>query len=128
MTEHGPIPEIDVDRAAQRLHNGAAADSPLLVDVREANELIAVHVPGSMHVPMSDLVNAAESIPTGRPLFLICASGRRSLVAAEYLRRHGHPDVANVGGGIIEWQKRGLPTGRGQLSPVGSADEPAATS
>ena len=125
MTDNGPIPEIDVDRAAQRLHDGAAADSPLLVDVRETNELIAVHVPGSMHVPMSDFVNAAGSIPADRPLFLICASGRRSLVAAEYLRRHGHSDVFNVGGGIIEWQKRGLPTSRGQLLPPGSADEPA---
>jgi rhodanese-related sulfurtransferase len=121
--KQSPIPQVDVSEAAERLRgvasDGGAVDTPapLLVDVREAGELTALHVPGSLHVPMSDFANAAQTLPQDRPLLFICASGRRSLVAADYLRRQGHPDVANVVGGIIEWRKRGLPTASGPLHP-----------
>ncbi len=114
MAADGPIPEVDVEEAAHRLEAGAGR--PLLVDVREGDELAVVHVPGALHAPMSNLADAAQSIPTDRSLLLICASGKRSLVAAEYLRRNGHADVANVAGGINEWQKRGLPTAGGEPS------------
>jgi thioredoxin 1 len=121
MNQHAPIPQVDVSEAAERLQRTgdghSASAGPLLVDVRETGEIAAVHVPGSLHAPMSDFANAAQQIPSGRPLLLICASGRRSLAAADYLRRNGHPDVANVAGGIIEWQKRGLPTDSGPLPP-----------
>lgn len=122
MTHQSPIPQVDVSEAAERLREAAEdaagnTAAPLLVDVREAGELTAFHVPGSLHVPMSDFVNAARRLPPDRPLLLICASGRRSLVAADYLRRNGHPQVANVAGGIIEWRKRGLPTASGPLHP-----------
>ncbi len=120
--DQGRIPEIDVDAAAQRLSEASARQDqsegrPLLVDVREADELAVVHVPGALHVPMSDFVDAARAIPPDRPLLVMCATGRRSLVAADYLRRNGYADVANVSGGIVEWSKRGLPTSSGPLRP-----------
>ena len=140
MTEARPIRQLDVDQAAAELGVGttgapppeaasAAADvgTPLLVDVREADELTALRVPGALHVPLSDFATTSADLPRDRPLLLLCASGRRSLVAAEYLQRNGHRDVANVSGGIIEWQKRGLPTANGPVTPgQGGADGRAA--
>ena len=131
MTDARPIRQLDVDQAAAELGVGTAAmppaadaspspatGTPLLVDVREADELAALRVPGALHVPLSDFATTSADLPRDRPLLLLCASGRRSLVAAEYLQRNGHADVANVSGGIIEWQKRGLPTASGPEAPV----------
>ena len=133
MSDAHPIRQLDVEQAAAELGLGAAdsaageealvagrgtAESgPLLVDVREADELTVVRVPGAMHVPLSDFAATSVDLPRDRPLLLLCASGRRSLVAAEYLQRNGHGAVANVSGGIIEWRKRGLPTASGPLPP-----------
>ena len=112
-----PIPQLDVQQAADML---SQADSEgrgaLLVDVREKNELEAVRAPGVVHVPLSTFAEASGSLPRDRPILFICASGKRSLVAAEYLQRNGYSDVANVAGGTIEWHKRGLPTLSGPLS------------
>lgn len=113
-----PIPQLDVQQAADKL---SQADSegrrPLLVDVRELNELQVVRAQGVVHVPLSRFAEAGRELPADRPLMFICASGNRSLVAAEFLQRHGYSDVANVAGGTIEWRKRGLPVASGPLEP-----------
>lgn len=115
-TQPQPIAHLDVDDAARRLREGGSGGA-LLVDVREADELTVVRVPGAVHVPLSNFAEASRALPADRELLLFCASGRRSLVAAEFLQRHGHVQVANIVGGIIEWHKRGLPTLSGPLTP-----------
>jgi rhodanese-related sulfurtransferase len=39
---------------------------------------------------------------------VICRSGNRSAAATRFLRRHGL-DVVNVSGGMVAWERRGLP-------------------
>ena len=106
-----PIPSIDPSEAQRRLERD---DRPVLVDVREQNEWDEVHIPGAIHVPLSAITERYLELPADRPLVLQCASGKRSLVAAEFLRRNGYPDVANMTDGIVGWQKAGLPVERGQ--------------
>ncbi len=53
-------------------------------------------------------------IPT-REILTICATGRRSLLAAETLRDLGYANVASVRGGFRRWQAEGLPVARGAL-------------
>src|SRR5690606_8862575 len=55
---------------------------------------------------------------TGAELLLICATGRRSLLAAEALRARGYTRLCNVAGGYVAWCAAGLPT-------VAGADEDA---
>jgi sulfur-carrier protein adenylyltransferase/sulfurtransferase len=113
-----PIPQLDVEQAADRLNladdNG---QRPLLVDVRERHELEVVRARGVVHLPLSAFAELGRELPTDRPLLFICATGRRSLVAADFLQRHGYDDVANVAGGTVEWRKRGLPVASGPLAP-----------
>jgi rhodanese-related sulfurtransferase len=114
MEQAATIPHVDVTEAARRLSEGAArADGPLLVDVRERNEYATVHVPGAVLVPLSEFAVAAEQLPPDRPLLLMCAAGKRSLVASEHLIRNGRRDVTNVTGGITAWQAAGLPVADG---------------
>ncbi len=56
---------------------------------------------------------------------MMCAAGSRSAAATAWLVRNGYPDVANVAGGINEWQKAGLPVRTGPVA-AGEGDLPGA--
>jgi len=99
------VPEIDVRTLAER------RDVPL-VDVREANEYAEGHVPGAVLVPMSEIADRVDELPTGGEVFLICRSGARSLRVAEHLRTRGI-DAVNVAGGTLAWVEAGHPTAAG---------------
>jgi rhodanese-related sulfurtransferase len=113
MTASAQIPAVDVQEAARRLEQMPGGRAPLLVDVREANEFATVRIPGAVLLPLSELQARYAELPHDRPLLLHCAAGKRSLVAAEFLKRNGYADVTNIEGGIIEWQKQGLPVREG---------------
>lgn len=116
-TVTNPLPTIDVTEAARRLEAEDPVRAPILVDVREPSEFATLRVPGAVLVPLSDFQNGHAKLPSDRPLLLMCAAGKRSLVATEFLARSGYRDVTNVEGGVTEWQRRGLPIRTGALDP-----------
>jgi rhodanese-related sulfurtransferase len=85
----------------EAIHNEAIE----LIDVREDWEYVAGHVPGAVNIPLSTLADNLELIPTTRH-YVICASGGRSLRAAEALRSAGYESVS-VAGGTVAWINRG---------------------
>ena len=96
------IPEIDVHTARER-----AADGALLVDVREPHEWADGHAEGALHLPLGDLDPA--QVPTDRQLVMVCRSGNRSGKATQALLAAGRTDVVNMAGGMLAWQRAGLP-------------------
>jgi rhodanese-related sulfurtransferase len=119
MRDAQGVAAIDVYEAARRLQETPRAGQarPLLVDVRESNEFTTARIPGAVLMPLSEFQTSYQRLPKDRPLFMHCAAGKRSLVAAELLKRNGYEDVANVEGGIIAWQKAGHPTRQGPVQP-----------
>jgi rhodanese-related sulfurtransferase len=118
----GTIPAIDVTEAASRLDgkvaSGASADaSPVLVDVREPNELVDARVDGAAHYPMSTFAMRFTELPKDRQILVMCASGGRSAAVTAFLIRNGWTDVLNVDGGIGAWRRAGLPVRHGPLDP-----------
>lgn len=109
------IPAIDV-READRLRR-EASPAPLVVDVREQDEFATVRLDDVVLMPLSSFAARFEELPRDRPLLIMCASGSRSAAATAHLLRNGWPDVTNVSGGIIEWQRAGLPVRRGPVQP-----------
>jgi rhodanese-related sulfurtransferase len=110
----GMIPTVDVQEAHRRL---AAPDAPLLVDVRERDEFVALRVPGAVLVPTSQFATGYRQLPTDRPLLILCAVGGRSGRVTEALLGAGWTDVANIVGGINAWHAAGLPTRSGPPDP-----------
>ena len=108
------VPAVDVHTAAERL---TAAQPPLLVDVREPDEFRAVRVDGSVLVPLSTFMVRCEQLPKDVPLLVLCAAGSRSAAATAHLLANGWSDVTNVAGGIITWERSGLPVKRGAPGP-----------
>jgi rhodanese-related sulfurtransferase len=98
--------EEDVKRTADAL---AANPNAVLVDVREPDEWASGHAPGAVHIPMREIPNRLGDLPRDEPLYLICRSGNRSARVAAYLRQEGFARPINVAGGIVAWQRAGLP-------------------
>ena len=92
----------------------AGPDAPLLIDVREESEWNEVRIPGAMLIPLSQFVARQEEIPAGRALIMQCRSGGRSGQAALALRTAGRSNVANLAGGITDWEAAGLPVEYGE--------------
>lgn len=80
----------------------------LIVDVREQHEWDDAHVAGSLHIPMSQLMQRVAEVPSDRPLVILCHSGHRSAQVTAWLVSQGY-DAANLEGGIVSWAYAGLP-------------------
>jgi rhodanese-related sulfurtransferase len=84
-----------------------------ILDVREQSEWDSLRIPGSVHVPYHDIDAVPDGLDEGRPVAVICESGRRSVVAASLLQRYGRKDVLHVvEGGVGSWANKGYPVER----------------
>ncbi len=99
--------EVDLARFAAAHRDGA-----MVIDVREPFEYVAGHVPGADLVPMNQLPARTAELPRDVPVYVICASGNRSLAAADDLARAG-VDAWSVAGGTTGWARAGHPVIRG---------------
>jgi rhodanese-related sulfurtransferase len=97
--------------SVQQLH-AAANDGALVLDVREPFEFAEGRVPGSLLVPLDSVVSRAGEFPKDEPVYVVCRSGNRSLLAARTLAEAGYTDVRNVEGGMIAWAAQRLPVER----------------
>lgn len=93
-------------------HERIQRDGAILVDVREAHEWRAGRAAGAHHIPLGELSRRAGELPRERPVYVICASGNRSKVAANMLHRAGFDCPINVSGGTAAWVRAGLPLER----------------
>jgi rhodanese-related sulfurtransferase len=80
-----------------------------LIDVREIDEYEAGHLPDAVNIPMSEFQARSDEISMDKPLVLVCATGARSGMVAEFMVASGHGDVYNLTDGTKGWMKRGLP-------------------
>jgi rhodanese-related sulfurtransferase len=99
--------EIDVDEL-QKHH----ADGAPVIDVRQPDEYDEAHVPGATLIPLDEVPERAEEIPSDRTVYLICRSGARSRRAAEFLVARGY-DAVNVAGGTLAWIDAGFDIDQG---------------
>lgn len=107
FTRRPHAPEVDTAELALALEAGA-----VLLDVRMADEYEQMHVPGARLIPLPELGMRTEEVPPGQRVYVICASGGRSLVAAEALNRAGW-DSVSVAGGTKAWAAEGRPVRTG---------------
>lgn len=83
----------------------------VLLDVRDAVELLAGTADGATHVPLCEIDRRVRQLApdAGSTLLLLCASGVRSLSAARRLQDLGYRDVRSISGGLARWRREGLP-------------------
>lgn len=100
------ITEVDLSQA-----EAAIRDADLLIDVREADEYSAAHIPGAINIPRGllefKLSNDAQLAERTLKLVLYCKNSGRSALAADALREMGYRNVLSLAGGIEAWQAAG---------------------
>jgi glyoxylase-like metal-dependent hydrolase (beta-lactamase superfamily II)/rhodanese-related sulfurtransferase len=99
---------LEVEPEWVRLHQSDV----LVLDVREEAEVRASPLgclADAQLEPLSSLRERLANIPKERPLITTCPSGARSAMAAGLLEKAGARRVANLRGGLLEWQQLGYP-------------------
>jgi rhodanese-related sulfurtransferase len=79
------------------------SEPPVLLDVREQWEYETVHLPGSVHIPMTQIPQRQAELDRNRPIVVICHHGMRSQQVADFLERKGVTDVGSLSGGLDAW-------------------------
>jgi rhodanese-related sulfurtransferase len=89
-----------------------SAQPPFLLDVRQPDEYRAGHIAGSTLLPLAELAARTGELPRDREILCVCRSGSRSGSAARQLAGMGFKTV-NLSGGLLAWQRAGLPIKKG---------------
>lgn len=92
------IGEISVSELAPLLANGV-----LLIDVREADEYAAGHVPTAISIPLSTVQDRVDEFRHEGTVYVICQSGGRSMRACQYLADFDIENLVNIAGGTSGW-------------------------
>lgn len=71
-----------------------------LVDVRTPDEYALGTIDGAVNIPLDDLRERMDEIPTGRPVWLFCGIGLRGYLASNILKDNGYAEVRNLIGGL----------------------------
>jgi rhodanese-related sulfurtransferase len=94
--------DLDVRTVKQLLDSG---EGFLLLDCREADEVAAARIAGSMHISMREIsARLAELQPhKAQRIIVHCHHGGRSMRVTQFLRQQGFDRAQNMAGGIDAW-------------------------
>ena len=92
------IGEISVSELAPLLVNGA-----VLIDVREADEYAAGHVPTAISIPLSTVQERVDEFRHDGTVYVICQVGGRSMRSCQYLADFDIDNLVNIAGGTSGW-------------------------
>lgn len=82
-----------------------------IVDVREEymNAFKMFKVEKLFYLPYSQIEQFYEQLPHDIPLIFADAVGLKSREGVLFMMAHGYDNIANMGGGIVDWERDGLP-------------------
>jgi len=98
------VNSVTTEAAAERIASGYT-----VLDVREPDEYQEGAIPGAIHIPRGHLESQVENRLTDKtkPVLVYCASGVRSVFAANTLQQLGYETVAEMAGGFNRWKDEG---------------------
>lgn len=91
-----------------------AGESIFVLDMREPDEFKAGHIEGAVNVPIRTLARNLDKLPKDKAtsVAVVCKSGIRAAYATMALKLMGYPNVKDVAGGMLAWEKEGLPVAK----------------
>ncbi|MGQ0505736.1 MAG: aminotransferase class V-fold PLP-dependent enzyme [Myxococcaceae bacterium] len=103
------VPEVTCEQLK------ALPGSPVVLDVREADETVSGIVPGALLLPRGMVEKHVHEhvVKKDGPLYVICSTGNRSALVADVMLKMGYRKVHNVAGGIERWRHLGYPVSGG---------------
>ncbi len=108
MAAKARIQEVSLADAEQ-----AILEADVLIDVREADEFAAGHLPGAIHASRGmlefKLSNSPQLSSRDLKIVLYCKTSGRAALAACSLHDMGYLQVQSIGGGFDAWSAAGKP-------------------
>jgi rhodanese-related sulfurtransferase len=102
---------------------GAIRDADVLIDVREAEEFAAGHLPGAIHASRGMLEFKLSGTPALAPrdlkVVLYCKTSGRAALAAAVMQDMGYLNVRSIAGGFDAWVAAGKPVHKPELPSFG---------
>lgn len=102
--------DISVERLREYMAR-RQEDEYVLVDVRQPDEYVQGHIPGSILMPLGEIPQRLAELPVDKDVVVYCRSGKRSKAAALFIasRPYVAGTVFNMSGGILDWNGHLLP-------------------
>jgi rhodanese-related sulfurtransferase len=108
MAAKARIQEVSLAEAEQ-----AILEADVLIDVREADEFAAGHLPGAIHASRGmlefKLSNSPQLSSRDLKIVLYCKTSGRAALAACALHDMGYLQVQSISGGFDAWSAAGKP-------------------
>ncbi|PPH41081.1 MBL fold metallo-hydrolase [Rathayibacter sp. AY1E4] len=82
----------------------ADIEDAFVLDVREASEYAAGHVPGATRIGAGRVLWETDRLPKDRTIISYCQSGARNIIASQALRRAGFP-VIEIEGSYLGYSR-----------------------
>jgi len=97
--------------SAREAFKEVTENEAVIVDVREAGltGYKRFDVPKVIYIPKSRLMEHCNSLPKDIPVIVADSVGLRSREAMEFLKERGFSNIANLAGGIVDWEHDGFP-------------------
>jgi rhodanese-related sulfurtransferase len=108
---HGFVSSGFLNLSASEAYKEATENNAIILDVRELRltGYKNFDVPKVINIPNSTLEEDYKSLPKDVPLIVADSVGLRSHEAMEFLQSKGFTNIANLAGGIVDWERDGLP-------------------
>jgi rhodanese-related sulfurtransferase len=86
-------------------------EGAVIVDVREPylNSFKIFHIDNVLYLPYSELEKRYNELPEEITLIFADSVGLKSHEGVKFMCSQGYENVANMAGGIVDWERDGLP-------------------
>ena len=81
-----------------------------MLDVRQPEEWVDFHMPGSTLIPLDQLEARLDEVPHDQEVVVVCRSGNRSQAGRDILVNAGYNPVTSMAGGLKGWRAAGYET------------------
>lgn len=76
-------------------------ENAYIIDAREKNEYEEGHIINAVNIPLSEIRNRIDEIPTDKPVYIHCRSAQRSYNASVLLGHLGFENIYNISGSFL---------------------------
>ncbi len=104
--DYATLPAVHARELVRRVD---AREPFTLLDVRSLDEWEQGRLPGATHIYVGEISQRIGEVPAQRPVVTFCSTGRRALIAASVLRRHGIDQVEVCLGSMTACRALGCP-------------------
>ncbi len=105
------IVHVDARQAAKLLSGPDKKDGPIIIDIRTSDEFTEGHLKGARQIDFLEegFIEKVSKLDRNRPYLIHCRSGGRSSRSLALWKKMKFKKVYHLDGGILAWEKAGLP-------------------